>query len=143
MTFDVVRYGLRPSVCFLRPTVVIQVIRPRIIESHMRPPSVVTALEFGAQGRLMIIPFDDRHASEPLVLERLDGPFSYSNGPALSHGSEAALVIAALDTTVLHTVLFVMSRIGLNPATDDRVKTSQCSFSVRTRSAFATQGNSW
>jgi hypothetical protein len=35
-----------------------------------------------------------------------------------------------------------LSRIGLNPATDDRVKTSQCSLSFRTRSAIATQGNS-
>lgn len=36
----------------------------------------------------------------------------------------------------------LLSRIGLNPATEDRVKTSQCSFSFRTRSVLATQGNS-
>jgi len=36
-----------------------------------------------------------------------------------------------------------MSRIGLNPATDDRVKTSQGSFWFRTLSAFAMQAYSW
>jgi hypothetical protein len=35
-----------------------------------------------------------------------------------------------------------MSRIGLNPASYDRVKTSQYSFSVRTPWTFATQVNS-
>lgn len=34
-----------------------------------------------------------------------------------------------------------VSRIGLKPATDDRVKTSQCPWSFRTRSALALQGN--
>jgi len=42
----------------------------------------------------------------------------------------------------LAMVIAVLSRIGLNPATDDRVKPSQCSFSFRTRSALAMQGNS-
>ena len=37
----------------------------------------------------------------------------------------------------------MLSRIGLNTASQDRVKTSQCSFSFRTRFAFATQVNSW
>ncbi len=36
-----------------------------------------------------------------------------------------------------------LSRIGLNPATGDRVKTSQCSFSFRTRSVLALQVNLW
>jgi hypothetical protein len=35
-----------------------------------------------------------------------------------------------------------MSRIGLKPATGDRVKTSQCRLSIGTRSVFATQENS-
>ena len=37
----------------------------------------------------------------------------------------------------------ILSRIGLNPATGDRVKTSQCSFSFRTRSVLALQVNLW
>jgi len=42
----------------------------------------------------------------------------------------------------VHPKLAQMSRIGLNLATDDRVRTSQCPLPVRTRSAFATHVSS-
>ena len=43
-----------------------------VITRHVRPPSVVPALEFGAQERQVVIPLDERHAAEALVIERLD-----------------------------------------------------------------------
>jgi len=54
----------------------------------MRSPTVVPALEFGAQERQVVKPLDDRDASQPLVLEGLDDPLGYADGAVLSYGSE-------------------------------------------------------
>lgn len=89
VTLDVVRNGLRVSLRFLGLTVAVEVIRSKPLQRHMRPPAVVPALEFGARGREVIKPFDDRYATEQLVLERLDDPLGHSDRSLLSYSSQA------------------------------------------------------
>jgi len=87
-TFDIAGHGFRVSFRLLGLAVVVEVIRPETLQSHVRPPSVVPTFEFGAQERQVVKTFDERHASEPLVFEGFDDPLSYSNGSVLSYGSE-------------------------------------------------------
>lgn len=89
VTFDIAGNGFRMSFWDRRLTVVIEVIGPKTLQSHMWPPSVVQAFELGAQKRQVVKPFDDRHMPEPLILEGLDDPRGYGDGSVLSYGSEA------------------------------------------------------
>ena len=72
MAFDIVRDGLRIVLWRLGFAVVVKVIGSKALQCHMRPPSVVPALECAAQQRQVIEPLDERDAFEPFVLERLD-----------------------------------------------------------------------
>ena len=89
MTFDIAGDGLGISFWRLGLAAVTEVIWPVTLQSHVRPPGVVPAFEFGAQEHQAVKSLDDRHASQPLVFERLDNPFRYGNGPVYSYGSEA------------------------------------------------------
>ena len=71
--------------------VVVQVIWPETLQRHVRSPDVVPAFEFGAQGHQMIEALDDRHASQPFILERLDDSFCNGDGPVLPYGTDAKL----------------------------------------------------
>ena len=89
VTFDIGGHSFRISAWLLGLAVVIEVIGPKTLQSHMWPPSVVQAFELGAQKRQVVKPFDDRHMPEPLILEGLDDPRGYGDGSVLSYGSEA------------------------------------------------------
>ena len=88
VAFDIDGDGLRVSFWRLGRVAVIQVIRPEADQSHMRPPRVVPTFKFGTQGREMVKPLDERHASEPLVLQSLDNAFGDSDGSVLAYGAE-------------------------------------------------------
>ena len=88
VAFDMGGNGLRIARWCLGLTFVVEVIRPEALQRHMRSPGVVPALEFCAEGDEVVKPLDERHASQPFVLERLDNALRYGDGSALSHGSE-------------------------------------------------------
>ena len=92
-TFDIGWHGFRISSWLLGLSVVVEVIRPEILQRHVWPPSVVPVLEFGAQKRQVVKPLDERNALEPLALEGLDNAFCDSNGSVFSYGSEAGFDI--------------------------------------------------
>ena len=90
-TFDLAGYRFRFSVWRLGRATVVEVVRPEAIECHVRSRCVVQAFELSAQGGKVVKSLDDRHALQPLVLERLDDSLGGRNGVALLHGSEAGV----------------------------------------------------
>lgn len=85
VAFNIVGQDFRVSFRLLGLAVVVQVIRSKALKCHMRPPSIVPALEFSAQERQVVKSLDERDVFQPLVLERLDDPLSHSNGAALRY----------------------------------------------------------
>lgn len=65
--------------------------------------SAVAALELRAQGREVIAAFDDRHASQPLVLEGLDDTFRDGEGSVLSHGALFRSAHAEIESLEIHS----------------------------------------
>lgn len=91
VTFDTVGHGFRLSFGRLGLAVVIEVIRSQTVESHMRPPSVIPAFEFGTEEGQVVKPLDKRNAPEPLVLECLDDPLCYGDRSVFAHSSQTRL----------------------------------------------------
>ena len=89
MTFGIAGNSFRISFRLPGLAVVIQVIRPKTLQSHVWPPGVVPAFEFSAQERQVVKSLDDRNVLKPFVLERLDNSFGYSDGSVFPYGSEA------------------------------------------------------
>lgn len=89
VTFDIGGHGFRIPLWLLGLAVVIQIIRPKALQRHVWPPSVVPAFELGAEERQVVKTFDERDVFQPLILEGLDDAFCHSNRPVLPYGSEA------------------------------------------------------
>ena len=86
---DIAGNSFRIPLWRLRFVAVIQVIRSETSESHVRAPGVVPAFEFGAQGREVVKPLDDRYTAEPLVFEGLDHPLGDSDRAVFPYSTEA------------------------------------------------------
>jgi hypothetical protein len=88
MAFDMGGDGLRVSLGLFGPASVVDVIRPQTLQHHVGPPGVVPAFELAAQKRQVVKALDDRHAAQPLVLERLDDTFGGRDRSVFAHGSK-------------------------------------------------------
>jgi hypothetical protein len=93
MTFDIAWYSLRIAFWLLGLAVVIHVIRPGTLQSHMRPPGVVPAFKFRAEERQVVKTPDEGNALQPLILESLDDAFCDSDSPVFPYGSQAGFDI--------------------------------------------------
>ena len=90
-------HGLCVSAWLFRLAVVIQVIRSQTFKGHAQPPSVVPALELGAQEGEMVESLDQRDTFEPLVFERLDETFCDGNRSVCAYGSETRLDVPRFE----------------------------------------------
>ena len=89
VTLDIAGNGLCVSLWLVGLAAVVEVVRPETLQLHMRPPGVVPVFEFGTQGREVVESLDNRHASQPLVLEGSDDAFGDRDLPVFVHGADA------------------------------------------------------
>jgi hypothetical protein len=98
VTFDIVGYCFSIPAWFLRLAVVIQVIRPKALQRHMRPPDVVPGLEFG-NPRIRNDTVDmGAYEFWPILVVQIDiKPGSYPN--AINLGSYGLVPVAILSSS--------------------------------------------
>jgi hypothetical protein len=75
------RFGVTTG--FVRPILVKDILRPKPVECHMRPPLVISELKFLTQVGQVIDAPDESNPFEPFVFECFVDPFGDGNGTDL------------------------------------------------------------